>query len=250
MRLKLIAASFLLVAAPLAALAMSSTNYIVSQDDLSAGSAFSTSANYQADDTLAEGTLTSDQGIASANYNGCVGFWCFGETPTMQVKITTSDTACAGDTPQVSPLLAPIGTLNPVEVSTAANHICVVATTNAHDGAVATMRDLHGGLALETNPAVILTSATATLEGGTQGYGVCVMNAADGFSARSPFDGACNPSTGHEVGGLTTEHQAILEATGPITNAFGDILVKASMSLSTPAGVYADSLTFVVTGYY
>jgi hypothetical protein len=81
--------------------------------------------------------------------------------------------------------------------------------------------------------------------------GICVTNAENGFVANAPYDGTCNTTTGHDVGGIATVSQTILSASNPVSSAFGDILTKAAISTTVAAhDDYVETLTLTVTGTY
>ena len=116
---------------------------------------------------------------------------------------------------------------------------------------MATIRDTGAGLKSTSTPADRIASNSTTLAAGTAGYGVCVTNAASGFSAASPYNGSCDTGSNHAVGALTLLDQTILSASGPVSSAFGDILTKASISSTTVAHTdYVDTMTIIVTATY
>jgi hypothetical protein len=247
----LAAGLFLLLPLTALAQAMSSTNYKVPFDDLSGGGTRSTSTNYIIEDTVAEQASPTGEDLTSTNYRVCVGFECLEEPPFLTVNIATSASACTATTTGSPPFTVALGVINTTSVVTAANHICVRATTNAVSGVSATIQDVSANLKSTATPTDTLPSTTATLVAGTSGYGVCSSNTANGFSAASPFNSSCDTSTNHSVGGLTAAAQTIFSASGAVTNAFGDILTKAAAASSVqPHSDYVDTLTIIVTATY
>jgi hypothetical protein len=123
----------------------------------------------------------------------------------------------------------------------------VRVTTTASSGVSVGVSGSNGGLKSTSQPSEIVDLFTGTLSGGTEGYGICSTAAANGFTASSPFNGSCDTSTNHAIGGPTTALQTIYAATGPVTNGRGDILVKAGAN-GTTLGLtdYTDVLTFIV----
>lgn len=232
---------------------MSSTNYKVQADTLSIGGNRSTSTNFTVEDTLGE--MATGEGLASANFEACSGYQCFQTTPYITFSVTqgTSSPGTAGAG-------VALGTLTTGSVKTsdgsAINSIFITAESNAAGGTIVRVKDTNTGLK-RISTADTIASATATLVAGTAGYGICVFSVAQhaesptSLAKISPFDGACTKTTSHAVGGLTTSTQPILQSTGALKGGSSEILVKAAVSSSTPAGNdYADTLTFIATGTY
>lgn len=244
-----VAAVCLTTPAALLAQSMSSTNYKIPFDDLSGGGNYSTSTNYKLNDTISESATPSGEDLVSLNYKACAGFECLLTNSFLTVDIVTSESPCTGTTTGPPPHNIALGTLSMNSVTTASTHICVIIGTNVASSTVVTVRDSHGGIASNSVPADIITSNTATLSAGTEGYGICSTNTS-GLTAVSPYNGSCDGSN-HAVGALSTTAQTIFTTTGPVTSGFGDVLMKASRSSTTNAhDDYADTLTFVVTPTY
>jgi len=108
-----------------------------------------------------------------------------------------------------------------------------------------------GQLASVSTPADVIPSTTATLQPGTTGYGFCSFNAANGFTAAAPFDGACD-GTHHEVGAMSSTEQVVWSSgPTPLVDAYGDLLTKAAVSAVVPAHTdYEDTLTVIVTATF
>lgn len=233
---------------------MSSANYRVIFDDVSAGGGTGSSTNYQATDTISEFASPADENLASANYGACVGFQCLTsqtDQPAIDVRYTTSalDTPCVASTPDAS-LDQNIGAVSTTGVSTADRRFCVIVNSNDQNGLVVTVQSVNGGLKSVSDPSKVIASATDTLEAGKEGYGVCVSSAS-GLSAAAPFSGNCDLENGHDVGAVSTTSQKILEAAGVVTDGVGDILTKASASAGTQAADdYGDKILVIVTGRY
>ncbi len=227
---------------------MGSTNYKVEFDDLSGGGDRSSSTNYRAEDTLGE--IGTGEDLSSTNYRACVGFQCLLADSELTVTFAVSASPCDETTTSAAPRSAPLGALTVGSVTTAANHVCILTTATNVSGITATVRGGGTGLTSASQPADVIDSVNATLVAGTEGYGVCSQNAQNGFTASSPFDGSCDGSN-HDVGGPTTTPQTIYTASGPVTDAYGDVRIKAAISTNTPThNDYADTLTFIVTATY
>lgn len=231
---------------------MSSTNYQIPFDAFSDGGGHSTSTNYITEDTVTEQASPSGEGLSSTNYLACVGYQCLQEAPFLTVTYAVQGTPCTITSSTTPPYNVPLGTLSTSSVTTAASYrICVRVTANASGGVVVEGRSLNAALKSTSVPADTIPSATSTLTAGTRGYGFCSSQAVNGFTAHSPFNGSCDTSSGHAVGGITTTDQTLWSASAPVNNAYGELLTKASISATVPAhNDYVDTLTLTVTGTY
>ena len=228
---------------------MTSEHYRVPFDAFSGGGERSVSGSYIVEDTVSEVSSPTGEDLSSASYLACVGYQCLTDVATLTVTYAVQTGACDGTSSSSPPYSVPLGTLSTSSVTTAANRICVRVSANAPGGEVVQIRNT--GLASDSVPGDVIASNTATLVAGTEGYGVCSSNAANGFSSTTPFNGSCDTSTNHAVGGLTTSNQTIWFAPGFVTNAYGELLTKASISAVTPAhSDYRDTLTLTVTATY
>jgi hypothetical protein len=97
---------------------------------------------------------------------------------------------------------------------------------------------------------------------GTANYGLCASATRKGLDATtpvgvtpaavSPFIASCVENTAAgSVGALTTSAQLVWATTGPVSNGFYNMILKAAVSATTPAhNDYADTLTFIATGTF
>jgi hypothetical protein len=245
---KILIALIGLMAPALALAQMTSDNYRVEFDDISGGGVRSTSDNYAAEDTLGE--IGTGEDLSSDSYRACVGFQCLLADSELTVTFAVSASPCDETTTSAAPRSAPLGALTLGTVTTAANHVCIRTTATNVSGVTATVRGGGTGLTSTSQPADVIDAVNATLVAGTEGYGVCSQNAQNGFTASAPFNGSCDGSN-HAVGPPTTTPQTIYTASGAITDAYGDVRVKAAISSTTPAhNDYSDTLTFIVTATY
>jgi hypothetical protein len=136
--------------------------------------------------------------------------------------------------------------------------IWIDLSTNATGGATVTVSSLYQALRSVSNPSDEISSATATLAGGTEGYGICVASAAgtqapgDSFTAQGNYAGTCTAGS-YDVGALPADSGPLnlLIADGPISGGRSQVRVGASMSTATPAHPdYTDTLTFLATGTF
>jgi hypothetical protein len=230
---------------------MSSSNYRIPFDAVGGGGMRSESANFAIEDTVSEFASPTGEDLASANYAACVGYQCLAEEPFMAVNYAVQASPCTDTSASSPPYDVPLGTLSTSSVTTAANRICVRVTSNAEGGVVVEGKSTNAGLKSTSVPADIIASATATLTAGSTGYGFCSSNAQNGFTAVAPYNGTCNTGSGHQVGGIALTDQTIWSSTGPVNNAFGELLTKASISATVPAhNDYADTLIVTVSGTF
>lgn len=126
---------------------------------------------------------------------------------------------------------------------------------NGTGGAVITVQSQNGALTSQSILADAIPSSTATLVGGTEGYGLCVdtvtQTTGGPLSKAAPFDGTCT-DTGHAVGQLTTSPSDILNTSATtIDGGRAKISVKAARSATTEAHQdYRDALTIIATVTY
>jgi len=235
--------------------AMSSSNYSVVNDSLNFGGGASSSTNYEANDIL--GDVSTGEGLSSSNYGACSGFQCFSDTEDFLSFSVTQGTA--------SPGVAGAGVaFGDLEIGTVAssdgsaiNSIFIVANSNANSGFKVTITSEHEGLARLSAPSVKISSATATLSPGTEGYGVCVESVTESvdspttFEASNPYNGSCDKISNHEVGLVDSSSRTILDSTGRLREGSAEILVKSAISTITAAGSdYGDTLTFIAAPTY
>jgi hypothetical protein len=136
--------------------------------------------------------------------------------------------------------------------------IWIDLSTNATGGATVTVSSLYQALRSASNPSDEIASGTATLTGGTEGYGICVASATgtqdggDSFTAQGNYAGTCTAGS-YDVGALPADAApaSLLVADGPISAGRSQVRVGASMSTATPAHPdYTDVLTFLATGTF
>jgi hypothetical protein len=233
---------------------MSSSNYKIQADVISIGGNESSSTNYATQDTIGESL--SGENLASANFTACVGFQCYQVAPYLSFSVSTGTTypGTLGGT-------VDLGTLDSLTVVTSdgsvVNSVFIDAETNASFGAVISVNDSNGGLASASVPADKIVSQTGTLTPGTAGFGLCVFSVSEdagsptALSKTNPFNGACDKSANHVVGGLTQNQQTIMESSGALQGGQAEVLFKATSSATAPAHTdYTDSVTFVFTAAY
>ena len=235
--------------------AMSSANYVIPSDAFSIGGGAGSSSSFSATDTLGEGL--SGENMQSANYLSCTGFQCgANSSPYISFSVSASLASGGPDGGAVA-----LGTISGHSVSTSngssINSVFVTAETNANGGAVLFVKDANGGLASASVPSDKIVSNDATLTAGSAGFGVCVfateqrVGSQNSLDKVAPFGGACDKTSGHQVGAVSTEPRAILQTSGPLELGAAEILVKAAVSSTSAAHLdYSDTITFTLTATY
>ncbi|MEI7690410.1 MAG: hypothetical protein WCI63_02185 [bacterium] len=179
------------------------------------------------------------------------------DSGTIAVPIATEDqvvisaTVDPNITFQISSNSASLGTMITGAVATASD-ITLTMGTNAVSGYVVTILDegsgASDGLYKSSAPTRLIDSATATLAGGTEGYGVKAITGTGSPTISAPYSTA----GAEDVGALQRTAQSLVTYSGPTgaTNQTATLRVKAAISASTPAGSYADTLTLIMTGTF
>jgi len=90
-------------------------------------------------------------------------------------------------------------------------------------------------------------SATSTLAAGTEGYGIQATTTAAGSDATLTI-AARYLQTGDTVGGLATSSITLASASAASSNRETVVTHKAAVASVTPAGSYADTITYECTG--
>jgi len=175
---------------------------------------------------------------------------------TMSFDVETNDAApCTIGDPNGANAIA-LGTLTSASVTTSTEHICINLDSNADNGVVVQVKDATGGGLVSTSPVYTIDSGTATLVAGTEGYGLCIVDAVETsgtFTEVAPY--AAGNCTAHEVGELTATFADMINSGGNPVDGAGytsiDAQLKAAVAVGTPASAsYTDTLTFRATSTY
>ncbi len=134
------------------------------------------------------------------------------------------------------------GVLTATTVSTQTNTLTL--STNASNGAGINVYDLNAGLLQNVTSGHLIASITATLAAGAEGYGINGAGAG-GLATVSPYNG-----TGDAVGALVKTAQNLASISTPVSGGTVTVNYEASISAVTPAGTYADTITFIATGNF
>jgi len=174
---------------------------------------------------------------------------------TSSVTVSASITAvisCSTNTGSTS-----FGTLIDSAVATSSpNASTTMSCTNSSLGCTLYAKDAGGGgnpgLWNSTSSALIKSpnasfSVTSTLTAGTEGYGIQATTTAAGSGATLTI-AARYLQTGDTVGGLATSSITLASASAASSNRETVVTHKAAVASITPAGSYADTITYECTG--
>ncbi len=136
-------------------------------------------------------------------------------------------------------------------VNTSTPTTTLTISTNAQSGAIVYVYDHGTGSAAGLYNSVAnhnIASATATLAGGTEGYGInaaATAGTVGSMTVSSPYNG-----TGDAVGGLSLTSTTLATGTSPMAGVTIAVTYLAAINATTPAGVYNDNVTYVATGKF
>ncbi len=194
---------------------------------------------------VAVAVVDSDQVTLSATVNA---------TLTFDIDTPASGATC---TSTGSPYNVPFGTVTTGDVRTSGTtdgvpRICLNVATNAAHGVIVTVKSDNGAMKSTAVPSNTIPSSTAAMSAGTANYGICLVTAASGFTATSPFASTCAiDSNTNSVGGLTANTQTLMTSSGPVASGTSTVSANVAISGITPAhDDYADGLTFVATAKF
>ncbi|MDP2104187.1 MAG: hypothetical protein Q8K26_04680 [Candidatus Gracilibacteria bacterium] len=132
------------------------------------------------------------------------------------------------------------GTLIPGTINTAGDTPVATVSTNATNGYILQVASANSGLLSGTD---LITSASEDLSvGGADGYGIQAVGV--GGTIAAPFT-----ATGTNVGAVGGAANLMTKAT-PASGDTATITLKALANATTPAGNYADTLTFTISGSF
>lgn len=175
-------------------------------------------------------------------------------TQSAQAVQTTAVTATVGSTVSCTTdgSTAALGTLVIGSVSTASPAITVTNSCNSGGGCTIYVNDAgntsNPGLYSATATGTpLIASATATLEAGTEGYGIQATTTGAGAGTALTLSATYNKS-GNAVGGLTIAATEIASAAAPFSAKVITVNTLAAISGLTKAGEYSDTITYSCTG--
>ena len=143
-------------------------------------------------------------------------------------------------------------------ISTSDTNTVITVSTNAPNGLTLTVRDAgdgaNPGLYKSSSPTSLIGSATdgfadtATLAAGTDDFGI--QASTSGGSGASVTIAARYDQSGNDIGGLELTDTTVASATGAVSGRGVTMVHKAAVEGLTPAGSYADTLTYICTGTF
>jgi hypothetical protein len=191
---------------------MSSANFVVTGDDLTAGGGNSTSTSFIAESDVG-GTATGEN-ISSASFAACAGYPCLLTTTALSISFS------------VSPNSVGLGMLSASSVATGTTTLTV--TENANNGyAVVAIAD--GQLRTSGGKDVPNVSDGAVTIGSAE-YGIGLTGADRAFT---------------DDRSVTTTPRTVAVNAGTVINSAVTVVFKAAASTTTPAGNYAQVVTFI-----
>lgn len=195
---------------------MSSDNYKIFSDVLSVGGAYSTSSNYGLSDTVGE-IGVSPVSSTSSNFEIQGGFWGMSSSSVLSVVFSSNSIS--------------LGTLSSTEIATASQTMTV--TTNAYAGYTTTIQT-SGPLSSGTDTIAAVSDGSVTA--GTAEYGIRTSGT--------------NAQMNSSDSGISTSAQTLAQTTAAIIADQTTITYKASVSGSTAAGSYSQTVTFTTTANF
>lgn len=182
--------------------------------------------------TISAGTVSPSSVVAIAG------------TTTIQSAPTVS---CS-----TSPASTAFGTLTPDSIYTASPNATTTISTTYSAGFTLNVHDSGAGAGqpglYSTSTTGLISSATATLLAGTEGYGIQAATTTAGSGATVTL----NPiylKTGNDVGGLSTSDVVLASSTASCTGREVVVSHKAAISnLTKAASDYSDTITYSCSG--
>ncbi|MDQ6985026.1 MAG: hypothetical protein Q9M91_00350 [Candidatus Dojkabacteria bacterium] len=172
------------------------------------------------------------------------------ESPTLVFDIDIGTTSAA-DTD--GPYNISFGNLTAGVVNTPANQIWLDLGTNMQNGMTTYVKDLYTGLYNGTDTIPSQSEDLSVDAGSDGGFGLQIGSVAE--DALGPLlEGTTYDLATNNIGTVTTSDTEIFSTdtlstnVGPITNGRGGIILKALAVITTPGGVYTDTLTFTMIG--
>lgn len=209
----LLLGSFLLNSGVVMAQVMTSTNFQIASDAVAAGGALSTSTNFGVFDVLNTGAAATTS--TSSNFNAAAGFLAV--QPDDRLTVTFSKNTIS------------LGTLSVNSIATDSQTLTV--TTNSASGYTATIQ-ADGGLRSGSNT---IRGASGSITAGAEGYGVLTSGGNGQLSS---------------ITTISTSPQTIVRSTVPVTAVVTTITYQATISGSTGAGDYSQTVTFTTTANF
>ncbi len=215
---------------------------------------------YVQNDNTISPTLGMEDYKTYASWGGASGFLVTGLSPNTeykaQAKALNGDFTETGFGPEsaevftsvpfinlaLSDTAANIGTLSVASIETSSD-LTATVSTNATGGYTMRIRgtgDTTNDGLYNSSAGTLIDSVGATLSAGTEGYGFQASSTTASVDAKYDL-------TGNAVGELATTNQTLSTNSGPVTSEETVGRFKATISGSTTAGSYSDTVYFSVT---
>lgn len=173
--------------------------------------------------------------------------YAFGDSVSVSATVTQSVTCTVG-VPSTA-----FGNIDPSNVYTSSPNVTTTVSCNPGGGCTVSIYDqgngTNGGLYKSTSPTYLIPSPasgypdTATLQAGTDGYGIQATTTAAGSGGTLSINPIYN-QTGNTVGKLTITSQTLASSSQPVANREIIVTHKAAVSGLAPAGSYSDTITY------
>ncbi len=196
---------------------MSSTSFVITSDDLSAGGGNSTSTSFVSESDIG-GTATGENSV-STSFAACAGYPC--TLNLTQPSITFS----------VSPNTVSLGTLTTSAIATGTTTL--TTTENATNGYSITV--VGDGQLRRAAGGAVPDVADGAVTIGAGEYGIGLTGTDRAFT---------------DDRSVTTSLRTIASNGGAVTNSTITVTFKAAISSTVPAGSYSQIATFVCTGSF
>jgi len=190
--------------------------------------------------------------IIIALFIGYMIFESFVYLASAQTNVTVTATVTTSVTCSLATTTTAFGTIDASTVFTSSPNVTTTVSCNPAAGCATQINDQGSG----TQPGLWNSSAsylipspnaafnaTATLVGGTRGYGIQAATTTAGSGATLTLNSRYN-QTGNTVGGLTTTTIQLASSTSPVANREVVVTHKAAVEGLTPAGSYSDTITY------
>jgi hypothetical protein len=215
-----IAAGLLILGVPYFVLAdtMSSSSFIITSDDISAGGGNSTSASYISESDI--GGRATGEGLSSASFAACAGYPCTLEPaggPSISFSVTPNSVA--------------LGTLTTGGVATGTTTF--TTTSNASNGYVVTV--VGDGQMRTAANKVIPDVADGAVTAGAGEYGIGLAGTDRAFT---------------DDRSVTTTPRIAASNAGTVTNSSVTVTFKAAISGAVASGSYNQIATFICSGTF
>ena len=196
---------------------MSSTNFIITSDDLAAGGGNINSASYIAESDL--GGKATGEDLTSTAFKACAGYPCTlsVEPPSITFSLSANQVL--------------LGTLTPTTLSTGG--VTATTTTNATYGYATTI--VGDGKFRSANGGFIEDVSDGFVDIGDDEYGI-------------GLDGSDRAFTNERS--VTTTPRTIAANAAPVTGNSVVVTFAASPSVTVPAGQYRQVATFISSGKF